>query len=636
MSVTESVGLISEHESRASEATPAGYQPTPAEEKAIKTVDMLYSRAKNGRKPYDEKWVDFYRMFRGKQWKEQRPQYRHSEVINLIFRAIQSQVPLLSDALPKPEFIPQNPNDYELSRILNDVLDSDWNYNNWSAKFTESLFDSHIYGTGLGCMKYDPKADNDVGGIKYESSDPFYQYPDPKARDVNTRARYYVEAEPVDIEVLKKDYPDKAPYLKPDLVDMMKRDKALSEQVKYVSPNNDRMIMEGSSPLDLGSSQEALKITAYIKDEESVEEELSEIDPVTKAETKKYVTRLKYPNGRKIVTVSRVLCEDGPMEYEDGKFPYLRLPNYIDPRNFWGISEIEQLESPQKIFNKLVSFALDVLTLMGNPIWKVPSTAGIDTDNLFNRPGLILEYDGDQAPTREEGVQLQPYVITLIDKIKLSFDDISGDNDVSRGVKPEGVTAASAIEALQEAQRTRQRQKARNIDAFMQDFGQMYLSRVFQYYTAPKIFRITDNQNVTKYFKFHVEKQVDAVTGDEKKVARIARFEEKVDPISGDTAGYAEAPEQQYEIRARFDVRINTGSSLPFEKSRVEQQSYALFDRGIIDTEEVLKNIRYPNAQAVMNRMAQKALEQQQAQMNAQGGAPAPQGAPLPPPAVPA
>jgi hypothetical protein len=287
-------------------------------------------------------------------------------------------------------------------------------------------------------------------------------------------------------------------------------------------------------------------------------------------------------------------------------FPYLRLLNYILPREFWGISEIEQLEGPQKIFNKLISFALDVLTLMGNPIWVVETGSGVDTDNLFNRPGLIVEKNPGTEVRREEGVQLQPYVLQLIDRFKLWFDDISGSNDVSRGVKPEGVTAASAIEALQNASNTRLRQKTRNIDAFMQNFGQMYLSRVFQYYTVPRVFRITNDQNATKYFKMHVDQQ--EMNGEQVRVVKVREFQQTPDGRNV----YGE--EKVYDARRRFDVKISTGSNLPFEKARVSQESFNLFDRGVIDAEELLKNLRYPNAEQLLKRMADKAAQQAQAE----------------------
>ena len=312
------------------------------------------------------------------------------------------------------------------------------------------------------------------------------------------------------------------------------------------------------------------------------------------------------------------MLKDGPIEYEDKKFPYLRLLNYILPHEFWGISEIEQLESPQKIFNKLVSFSLDVLTLMGNPIWIVDDTSGVDTDNLFNRPGLVVEKTAGSEVRREEGVSLQPYVLQMIEMLKAWFDDISGYTQASRGVRPEGVTAAAAIEALQESSQTRLRQKTRNIDAFLQEMGKMYVSRVFQFYDAPRVFRVTGQDNVTRYFKFHVDKVpvTDPITGEPtgemQSVAKIRTFN------LGADGAYHESEEKAFQMRGEFDVRVTSGSGLPFEKNRIESQSYNLFDRGIIDAEEVLRNIKYTNAEAVLKRMAEKAAMEAQAAAQAE------------------
>jgi len=88
--------------------------------------------------------------------------------------------------------------------------------------------------------------------------------------------------------------------------------------------------------------------------------------------------QLKYPKGRKVVVVNKIPVVDEPNEFDDGKFPFIKHVNYILPREFYGISEVEQIKGPQRIFNTLISYAMDVLILTGNPIWVVDTNSGIE------------------------------------------------------------------------------------------------------------------------------------------------------------------------------------------------------------------------------------------------------------------
>lgn len=623
---------LNEHEAPqpAQTAGTPTYNPTPEEKKTIKLVNRLFDKAKKHRKKYDQHWLDYYKFFRGKQWKEQRPSYRHSEVINFVFQAIQSVVPILTDTRPRFEFNPQDPQDIEFAKILSDVSASDWEHGNWSLKLAENIYDSHIVGTAFGEFCFDQSARLGVGQIDYATKDPFYCFPDPRAQDINDkRGRYFIYAEPEDIEVLQREYPHVKDYFKPDLMDLIQGDKTELDQVTYKSPTDNKTIIEGSSAYEVGHQNQALKVTLYLKSDEFTEEEKDRKDEAGNTvmgpdgqPIKYFEQRLKYPNGRKIVIAGGVLCESGDNPYEDGLFPYARLVNYILPREFWGMSEVEQLQSPQKIFNKLVSYALDVLTLMGNPIWMVPTGSGVDTDNLFNRPGLIVEYDTQQSgekPTRQEGVQLQPYVLQLIDRMAQWFDSISGANEVTRGVRPEGITAASAITSLQEAAQTRIRQKSRNVDAFLQSGGQLYKNRVFQFYSVPRIVRMTNDQNATQFFKFHVEKipMPDGTTQRKATIRPMVDGSESLDNA------------REYMIRGDFDVKVSTGSNLPFAKAEKANLAFKLKEQGAIDELELLKAVEYPNAEAVWERVVQR--QQQMAMAQAQADAASkPTGNPAP------
>jgi hypothetical protein len=156
----------------------------------------------------------------------------------------------------------------------------------------------------------------------------------------------------------------------------------------------------------------------------------------------------------------------------------------------------------------------------------------------------------------------------------------------------------------------------------LRDFGKQWVSLCFQYYTAPQIFRLTNKDGSNKYFKFHVEKRpTEEVDMDgqpkTKTVAIIRGYDQNVDSNQLLPAEQA----QEFEVNGTFDVKVNTVSGLMYAKIQNEQQALNLFDRGILDAEEVLTRLDYPNKEAVLQRLAEKA--QMEAQAAQQEQAPA-------------
>ena len=103
--------MIDEHAPRNAENGKEAdrYMPDENEQKTVKMVKDLFKRAKRHRDKYDAKWLDNYKMFRGKHWPSARPSWRHSDVVNMIFQAIQSLSPLESDSRPKFTFLAEEP-----------------------------------------------------------------------------------------------------------------------------------------------------------------------------------------------------------------------------------------------------------------------------------------------------------------------------------------------------------------------------------------------------------------------------------------------------------------------------------------------------------------------------------------------
>ena len=608
-------GTITEHESRGEkDKTFNGPQMSAKDEATVKKVRKYLDKSKKKRAPYDRKWLDYYKMFRGVQWPENRPSYRHSEVINMIYPTIQSMVAIMMDVRPKVEFNPTNPTDRQFADVMNKLFRSDWEKYKWLNTTTEVILDGHLYGAAFSSLTWNQDVNYGEGALVYKSEDPFYIFPQPDCREINGEDEYRAEvwqtAEPRETEWLRRRYPKQKHLIKADLMDVAATEGRTNlGSTKFRSPVNGNIELTESTPTDaayLNETDKSLVITTYLKPQDLVEEAFNDEDDGGK---KKYRQKLKYPKGRKIIVAGGAVVEDlDELPFDDLKFPFSKYTNSILPREFWGVSEVEPIASPQVIFNKLVSFALDVQTMMGNPVWVVDTASGVDPNTIFNRPGLIIEKEAGGEVRREAGTDLQPFVMQLIDRMATWFNEVSNQSDVSRGIAPASVTANAAIENLQEAGQTTIRQKMRNLDNYMTDMGQMYASRVMQLYTQKRVFAITNDDQSVSFFRFNMDQD-----GNGNKVGVFAEFgqNEMGEMVEGDP--------NRFQIQADLDVRSSTGTGLPFAKAEKEQRLLQLFDRQIIDGEEVLSGIDYPNADKVLQRVAEKQAAAAEAEAAAAG-----------------
>jgi hypothetical protein len=135
----------------------------------------------------------------------------------------------------------------------------------------------------------------------------------------------------------------------------------------------------------------------------------------------------------------------------------------------------------------------------------------------------------------------------------------------------------------------------RNLDATFEQIGSRYVSRVTQFYTVPRVARVTGKDGAQKYFRFEINEN------DNGRYARVSKY-------NRDTMTWEQS--RDIPINRQLDIKATTGSSLPFAKAQNESRLFNLFDRQVIDAEELLRGIDYPNVDAVIDRMKQR-IEQQ-------------------------
>ena len=525
-----------------------------------------------------------------------------------------TEVGIQTDARPRVQYNATEPSDFEFAKQLEKINEVNWAKYPWLQKVADNLTQAKWVHAAHAEICWDTTLEDGLGDVAYKVLDPFYCYPDPYATDID-ECRAFIYAAPVPTAKLKADYPDKAQDIKPDIESIGQK------QSDVVSTTSDRITYGQSNVRALrsydrfGGEPMTFLLRYWIKDETVYQEE--ETDP--KTGEKSYVTKKQYPKGRYIERCNNIILCDGPngvkigdkiVPYEDGKIPIARLVNYSYPCEYYGENEVTHCRGPQKKINYVNSHALDQMKMGGNPKTVIGATSGVDPDNVSNEPGVkILANDVNQVKF-EPGTGLAPGTDLILQEAKANFDQIYGLTDVMKGAVDPAIGSGVLFDGYAEAAQVRPRLKNRNLDQFLQRIGQLMLSRYLQFYTAPRVFRITNEQGFPEYVEFFVTQDNAG-----NKVANVNKT--VVDPHQPGIP--AQQTSSKLPVKGIPDVEVVSGSSLPFAKALKSKTALEYFNAGVIDQEEVLKSVDWPNASQVLERMQKAAAEQAQMQMQ-QGG----------------
>ena len=245
-----------------------------------------------------------------------------------------------------------------------------------------------------------------------------------------------------------------------------------------------------------------------------------------------------------------------------GKFPYSVVPSRIDTSQWWGFSIIEQLEESQGKIELMLTKYLTALEHQMFPILLNPQGSGVKNSEITNEPGRVLN---PMAAT----VQFFKYLerpstpneyLEAVQFLMYEQDVISMTPEVSEGRRPKGVSAASAIIALQDKAATLANPQIRQVDTIVRNRGRLWAHLKMNFDTTQKQIRI-ENQAVE--FK-------------------------------------------GIDIFTKFNFIVESGSSAPITKAGRRQQFVELRKIGDIDRLSLLEMLEIPNAKLINERLVQE------------------------------
>ena len=173
--------------------------------------------------------------------------------------------------------------------------------------------------------------------------------------------------------------------------------------------------------------------------------------------------------------------------FAHGMYPFILTPLYVRKGSALGFGIVDLFEKQQRYADKLDQIVLKNAFMARHNKLLVTEASGFDEEDLKDWSKEVHRGESLNGVTWFSTPPLPAYLMTYIQRIREDIKEESGANDSSRGNFRQGVTAASAIQALQIASTKRARMAtARLYEAFRQAVRmEIEVEREFTFFLRP-------------------------------------------------------------------------------------------------------------------------------------------------------
>ncbi len=593
----------------------------PVEVQELAMIKQWHSESKKWREQYDKNWKTYYEAYFGKKKDSKKNPGKLNPNINIVRPAIQTIIPIMTDARPGFTVLPESPEDIDFVEMMSDTLEDLWENQSMPIKMVDIITEMCILDCSIMKTTWNADLDQGLGSVEYEPMDIRKIFVNKEAVDFDRKCKYVIEEIEKTVGEWKILFPKMANKIKADSADSDGEGKGNKSfqgsyndgELTLVSPtdqdrNKDADTGAGSNLNDnsLATGWQVWYIDDALEEYVENEEDGSE----------RKVLKKKYPNGHltTLLPNQNLILQTEGNPYEGASFnPYTKFIDTIVPRCFYGEGEVSPLIPVQDMLDKTAQVIVEYMRLMANPIWVIDNDSGVKKGAISNKVGLILYKNKGSELRREFPESIPPYVFEWFNTLTRIGDSQSGVQEITQGRKPVGVTAAQALETLQEAAQTRIRLKDRNLENSLDQLARMTIDRVLQFQRGVRKQSIPSNTPNRPTF---VEYELDTIPDETGAPIGYKMTKLVTEWQNGE---YVKNPIQEAGTNMQtFNLDIESGTSMPFQKAKKAQKALELFDRGVIDAQEILESYEWPNKEEVLQRVKQQQQAQAEAEAQAQ------------------
>ena len=428
----------------------------------IRQATETLKKYKSGKSNLEKRIIENEQWYKLRHWEIIRTKQGNQEpepTSAWLFNSIANKHADAMDNYPEPSVLPRAMDDDEVSKQLSSILPVVLEQNDYEQVYSDAWWYKLKTGTGVKGVFWNQRKNNGLGDIDIRKLDILNLFWEPGITDIQ-KSRNVFHVELVDTDLLQQRFPN---------VKIQGGEQGL-DIGKYVYDD------------DVDTSEKSIVVDWYYK---------LELDG------REIVHLCKYVNDTVLYASENdpELAESG--YYDHGQYPFVFDTLFVEEGTPAGFGYIDIMKDPQLYIDKMGQAIMTNAILASKKRWFIRQDGAVNEEEFADTSKPFIHVSTNLGEDSLREWDTKPLPETYVNMMQQKIDELketSGNRDFSQGATSSGVTAASAIAALQEAGSKLSRDMLKSTYRAFTRECYLVIELMRQFYDAPRCFRITGEQ----------------------------------------------------------------------------------------------------------------------------------------------
>ena len=528
----------------------------------IREANNTLQKYKQGKANLEQRIIDNEQWYKLRHWECMRDKKQQVQPTSAwLFNSLANKHADAMDNFPSPNILPREEGDKGEAEMLSSIIPVILEQNDFEETY-DNVQDYRLKsGTGVYGIFWDNEKMNGLGDISILKADLINLFWEPGITDIQ-RSRHLFHVELADNDLLEQEYPQLRGKLSSSSIDLS----------KYVYDDT------------VDTSTKSAVVDWYYKKRQN---------------GRNVLHYCKYVNDVVLFATENdpEMAERG--WYDHGQYPFVFDPLFSMEGTPCGFGYIDVGKDTQAYIDRANQAIMQNMLANAKPRHFIRSDGSVNEAEYADTTKDFIHVDGSLGQDSILPVQGKPlnnvYIEVLHDKID-ELKETTGNRDISTGGTTSGVTAASAIAAMQEAGSKLSRDNNKASYRAFRKVVLMVIELIRQFYDLPRCFRIMGENGTARFVEYSNANLQPQMQGIEMGVDMGYRL-----PL--------------------FDVEITAQKASPYSKMSQNELALQFFGAGFFNPQmsdqalACLEMMDFDRKQGIMQRIAQNGMMYKAAMM---------------------